>query len=203
MRIHVLDAPVGTLVAREETFDAPEGEFHISPVGRVDYRHHSDDRAWLAGETFDQFVSAAAAWNEYTVEVTGLAELDQIHAVENLRQRLWSIQAIQDPSSLWQCCSSRPRPDSYEPPSTALRLNGRCLRLHCPVATLLISSRRNSAHEPEIVSRTNARLEGDRAPGVNALSDRPPSPLQPARSPPPGVPDKSARGSGRRARGRR
>ena len=92
MRIFLLPAPEGDVVAREEQFGRFEGEFFVGENGQVFYRHPSESRPWFAGSSSATFDQAAAAWNRYCDDAgPNSTEEEQHEAVGRLREALSRI----------------------------------------------------------------------------------------------------------------
>jgi hypothetical protein len=95
MRIFVLPAPEGDVIAREEQFGRFEGEFFLRDHGHVFYRHPLDSRPWFAGSTPSAFNKAVPAWNRYCDQVTpNYTEEKQQEAVGRLRDALSQVGAL-------------------------------------------------------------------------------------------------------------
>jgi hypothetical protein len=65
MRIQVLPAPEGDIVAREYQSGEPEGEFFVGDGGTVKYRSIWEERVYPANRDSDQLRASVAAYDRY------------------------------------------------------------------------------------------------------------------------------------------
>lgn len=103
MRILLLSAPEGDVIARENQLGRLEAEFVVAPNGQILYRHPWDSRPWFAGSTVASFLAAARAWNCYCDQATdSWADDEQQEAVAHLRDQLSTIGVLSlRPDNLW------------------------------------------------------------------------------------------------------
>jgi hypothetical protein len=88
MRIVLLPAPEGDVIAREDQLGQLEAEFVVAADGQVLYRHPWDNRSWFAGRDVDIFRQAAMTWNSYSSGQAPTTDEQWTEAVTRLRQGL-------------------------------------------------------------------------------------------------------------------
>ena len=97
MRIEILQAPVGNVIAKEIQIQGPGGKFHLRLSGHVQYRSPDDGKEWLAGRSIEVFTAAAVAWNTYCDDViSATTDQDELVVVDRLRSRLNKLDLLQD-----------------------------------------------------------------------------------------------------------
>jgi hypothetical protein len=103
MRIILLPAPEGDVIAREDQLGHLEAEFVAIPDGQVFYRHPWDRRPWFAGPSVAVFREAVAAWNRYCDEgPVNNTDMEQQEAVGRLRAELLRLGLLDArPDNLW------------------------------------------------------------------------------------------------------